>query len=130
MEINEISEKVIGCAYKVSNTLGCGFLEKVYENALLLEIRNAGLHAKAQQPLTVYYEGAIVGEYFADILVEDRLILELKTVKSIEEIHLAQCLNYLRATGLELALIINFYHPKVEIKRVIFQPKSLKLKTT
>lgn len=119
MDINAISHLVIGSAYKVSNALGCGFLEKVYENALSHEIRKAGLIAMQQYPINVYYDNTVVGEYFADIVVENCLIVELKAVKFLEDIHLAQCLNYLRATGMDLALLVNFYHPKVAIKRVV-----------
>ena len=120
MELNEISQKIIGCAYRVSNTLGSGFLEKVYENALGHELRKAGLSLKQQQPIHVTYDSVIVGNFFADLLVEDCIIVELKTVNALEPVHMAQCLNYLKATGLPLALLINFYHPKVEIKRVAF----------
>ncbi len=126
MDINELSHKVIGCAYKVSNELGAGFLEKVYENALLHELKKAGLGACQQQPITVYYDSVAVGEYFADILVENRLIIELKTVRAIDSIHIAQCLNYLRATGMELALILNFSQSRLGIKRVIYTNSSEK----
>lgn len=117
--INSISEKVIGCAYRVSNGLGNGFLEKVYENALAHELQKAGLKTNQQYPLRVCYDGVIVGEYFADILVEDLIVLELKAVKTLEDIHLAQCINYLKATELPLCLLINFGKPKVEIKRIV-----------
>jgi GxxExxY protein len=93
-------------------------LEKVYENALALELREKSLDVKPQHPIRVYYKNQIVGEYIADLLVENRIIVELKTVKSIDEIHLAQCLNYLRATNLPLCLLINFGKPRVEVKRV------------
>lgn len=117
-ELNKISEKIIGCAYTVGNSLGNGFLEKVYENALALELREKGLEVKQQHPIKVYYKNQIVGEYIADLLVENRIIVELKTVKGIDEIHLAQCLNYLKATNLPLCLLINFGKPRVEVKRV------------
>ena len=117
-ELNKISEAVIGCAFKVHNTLGIGFLEKVYENALVHEIRKLGLRVEQQRSINVVYDGVVVGEYFADILVNGELILELKVVKAIDEIHLAQCLNYLRATGNRLCLLLNFNEPRVGVKRV------------
>lgn len=123
--INQISEKVIGCAYKVSNTLGSGFLEKVYENALVLEIRKSGLVVVQQFPVDVFYDDVVVGKFVADLLVENQVLVELKTVQKIDEVHVGQCLNYLKATGLPLCLLINFYKPRVEIRRVInSKPKS------
>jgi GxxExxY protein len=118
-EWNRITERIIGCAYTVANTLGCGFLEKVYENALLHELRKAGFDVAPQEQIHVYYDGVIVGEYFADLLVERQVILEIKAVDAIDDVHLAQCLNYLKATGLHVALIINFARPKLQIKRVV-----------
>jgi GxxExxY protein len=110
---------IIGAAYAVSNELGSGFLEKVYENALKKELHEVGLNVKQQVPLDVKYRGEVVGEYVADLIVEDRIILELKSVRSLEDVHLAQCLNYLKATGYPLCLLVNFYSPKVFIKRII-----------
>ena len=115
----EITETVIGAAYRVSNELGVGFLERVYENALALELRESGLQAQQQKPVQVAYRGTIVGDYVVDLLVEDKVVLELKHAKGISEAHLAQCLNYLKATGYELALVINFGNPRVQVKRVI-----------
>lgn len=115
---NDITSKIIGCCYKVSNTLGCGFLEKLYENALAIEIRKAGLEVAQQYPIPVYYSGVLIGDYVADLLVEREVLVELKTVKLLEDIHTAQCLNYLAATQLPLCLLVNFYHPRVEIKRL------------
>jgi GxxExxY protein len=94
-ELNKLTEKVIGCAFSVSNFLGVGFLEKVYENALAHELRKAGLKVEQQKPIDVYYDGIIVGDYISDLLAEDYLLLELKTVERFNEIHLAQSLNYL-----------------------------------
>lgn len=125
--INKISEKIIGCAFKVSNSLGSGFLEKVYENALFIELTKSGLVVKQQFPMAVYYGEDIVGEYFADLLVEDTIVVELKTVSVLDDIHMAQCMNYLKATGLELCLLMNFHRPRVEIKRIISTPKRLKV---
>jgi GxxExxY protein len=118
-EMGALTEKVIGCAYAVSNELGCGFLGKVYENALALELRNAGLDVKQQWPLAVLYRGDLVGEYTADILVGNCILIELKAAKKLDDIHLAQCLNYLKAAGLKLCLLLNFGQPKVEVKRVV-----------
>ncbi len=115
--LNALTEKIIGCAFKVSNTLGCGFLEKVYENALVHELRKHGLRAEPQHPINIYYDGVLVGEYFADILLEDTGILELKAVADHHDIFTAQCLNYLKATGKPMCLLLNFAKPKVEIKR-------------
>jgi len=118
-ETNQITEVVIGGTYQVANTMGSGFLEKVYENALALEIRKSGLLVVQQHPIQVKYEGVVVGDFIADLLVRDEILVELKAVKSLDEIHLAQCLNYLKATGLHVCLLINFGNPKVEIKRVV-----------
>ena len=115
--INEITEKIIGCAYKVMNELGCGFLEKVYENALAHEIRKLGLNVEQQEKIKVFYDKIEVGKYEPDLLVEGLIIVELKTVRTLEDIHKAQCLNYLKATGFKTCLLINFGNPRVEIKR-------------
>ena len=103
--LNLVSEKIIGCAFEVSNTLGCGFLEKVYQNALLIELRDTGLQVES--------------EYFADLLVNATIIIEIKAVQNLNEIHQAQLLNYLKATTLHLGLLINFGAPKVQIKRML-----------
>jgi GxxExxY protein len=118
-QMNSITEKIIGCAFKVGNTLGCGFLEKVYENALALELGNIGLTVAQQEDIKVFYEGIEVGKYAADLLIDGRILIELKAVRDLNEIHRAQCMNYLRATGLRLCLLINFGNPRVEVKRVI-----------
>ena len=120
--LNTITEKVIGCAYKIGNTLGCGFLEKVYENALRIELTKSGLLVEQQHPITIFYDGQIVGEYVADLLIEKQVIVETKAVKRIENIHLAQCLNYLKATGLKVCLLINFGNTRVEVKRIAGAP--------
>ena len=123
-EINEATEKIIGCSYKVANTLGSGFLEKVYENALAHEIRKTGLTVEQQAIQQVLYDGIVVGDYYADLLVDNCVIVELKTVKEFDNVHIAQCLNYLKAAGLPLCLLINFYRPKIEIKRIINTTKN------
>src|ERR1700732_4000356 len=117
--LNELSGRVIGCAFTVLNTLGAGFLEKVYENALAYEVRAAGLSAVQQYAARVYYKDICVGEYFADLLVNDVLLVELKTVKALDEAHRMQCTNYLKATGLRLCLLFNFGKSRLEIKRVV-----------
>lgn len=114
-----LTEKVLGAVFEVSNTLGAGFLEKVYERALLIELHARGVRASAQASFAVAYKGHSVGEYFADILVEDSLVIELKCVDHLANEHLAQCLNYLKASGKSLCLLINFQRPKVEWKRII-----------
>src|ERR1700733_4568814 len=106
--INGVSKIIIGRAFVVSNTLGAGFLEKVYENALTLELREAGLEVKQQHDIAVHYRGTVVGAYTADLLVEDAVLVELKAVKALDEIHQAQCMNYLKATRLSLCLLLNF----------------------
>ncbi len=118
-DLNNISEKIIGAAYKVSNGLGSGFLEKVYENALAHQLRKDGMKIEQQKPIKVHYDNTVVGDYFTDLIVEGAVIVELKTARRIEDIHLAQTLNYLKATGLKLGLIINFGKSRVEIKRVV-----------
>ncbi len=119
LELNETTEKIIGCAYQVSNTLGAGFLEKVYENALVHELRKSGLEVKQQAPIEVRYDGVKVGEYFADMLVENSVIVEAKAVKAFDQTHSAQSLNYLKATGLKVCLLINFGAPRIQIKRIV-----------
>ncbi len=118
MDINQITEKIIGCAYKVSNTTGVGFLEKVYENALTLELNKIGLRVKQQSPVKVVYESTVIGEYLADLIVEDIVMVELKTVDKLNDSHFAQCMNYLRATGMHLCLLLNFGTRHIGIKRV------------
>ncbi len=115
--LNEVTKRIMGCAYAVSNGLGAGFLEKVYENALAHELRKSGLDAQQQQPIKVVDDGIVVGDYLADIVVEDSVIVELKAVKAFDEVHFAQCINYLKATCMKICLLINFGQPKIEIKR-------------
>ncbi len=120
-ELNRLSGTVIGAAQKVSSTLGYGFLEKVYENALCLELRKRGIEAFQQFPLQVRYNGVVVGDYIPDLIVEGSLIVEIKAVASIEKVHRQQCLNYLRASNLRLGLLLNFAHAHLEIGRVVFR---------
>ncbi|HYL77384.1 MAG TPA: GxxExxY protein [Bryobacteraceae bacterium] len=116
-----LTEQVLGAVFEVSNALGVGFLEKVYERALLKELGLRGIRAAGQVSLTVTYKGHSVGEYFADILVEDVLVVELKCVERLCNEHTAQCLNYLRASGRRVCLLVNFQRPKVEWKRIVHE---------
>jgi len=120
MDINDITYAIRGAIFEVNNVLGPGFLEKVYENSLLVELKRRGYKAEAQVPLKVLYKNIVVGEYFADLIVEDRVIVELKTVESLDRIHEAQLLNYLKATGIKVGLLVNFKHQKADIKRLVF----------
>jgi len=115
--LNQLTEKIIGCAFKVANVLGCGFAEKVYENAMVHEMSKSGLAVEQQKAITVTYDGVVVGEYFADLFVEKTVLLELKSVRSLDDAHTAQCLNYLAATGIPVCLLINF-GKRVEVKRL------------
>ncbi len=115
----EITDAVICCFYEVYNTLGYGFLEKVYENALLIELEKRGIKAQAQFSVPVYYDGKLVGEYYCDILVEDVVIVEIKATRSLIPEHEAQLLNYLKATDKEVGLLFNF-GPSPQIKRKVF----------
>jgi GxxExxY protein len=117
MEIDELTGSVIECVFKVHSTLGPGFLETVYKNALLIELKRRGIHAVKETALTVMYEGEIVGSYYADLIVDGRLILELKAVSKLEVIHEMQLVNYLRATGIETGLLINFGARQAEVRR-------------
>jgi GxxExxY protein len=118
--LEALVENVIGAAYEVSNILGAGFVEKVYERALLQELRLRGVPAATQPPFSVEYKGKPVGVYTADLVVQDQLLVEVKCVDSFSNEHLAQCINYLKASGLKLALLINFRRPKVEWRRVVY----------
>ena len=118
--LNPLSKRIIGCGLRVAGTLGNGFLEKVYENALAHELRKAGLNVEQQRGITVMYDGVMVGEYFVDLLVEASLLVELKTVAELSSSHRARCLNYLRATGMHLCLLMNFGRPRLEVRRVVF----------
>jgi GxxExxY protein len=121
-ELNRLSERIIGCAFTVANPLGAGFLEKVYENALAHELRKAGLMVAQQSGIIVRYDDVVVGEYAADLLVEGLILVELKIARAIDDVHYAQCLNYLKASGLRLCLLMNFGRPRLEIKRIILSP--------
>ena len=124
MKDESLTETIIGCAFQVHNTLGEGFLEKVYENALRIELAKRGLKVKQQGPITVYHGGEVVGEFYADLWVEDRVIVELKAVRSLDKAHEVQLVNYLTATGIDTGLLLNF-GPSVEVKRKFrkYKPK-------
>lgn len=124
---SEITSKIIKGFFKVYNTLGYGFLEKVYENALILELEGMGFRAVQQYPIKVFYNGKEIGEYFADIIVENSVIIELKAVDKLAEIHEAQLLNYLKATNIEVGLLLNF-GVKAEYKRKVFNNNRKSLK--
>ncbi|MBS1785748.1 MAG: GxxExxY protein [Acidobacteria bacterium] len=113
-----LSEAVIGAAFKVANALGPGFLEKVYENALAHEIRKARLEIEQQARMSVRYDGVEVGDYIADLIIQQTLMIELKACKALDDIHVAQCLNYLKATGLRTCLLMNFGTPKIQLRRI------------
>ncbi len=115
----ELTEKILGAAFKVQNTLGCGFLEKVYENAMVVELSRAGISVEQQKPMQVRYQGAIVGEYQADLVVDGRVIVELKAASKLDSIHEAQLLNYLKATRVRVGLLFNFGCPKLQYRRFV-----------
>ena len=119
----EITDRIIGGFYKVYNELGYGFLEKVYENALRIELVRMGLRVDTQRPISVYYESQVVGEYFADLCVEDSVIVEVKTAEGLSRAHEAQLTNYLKATAMEVGLLLNF-GPKPEFSRKIFTKEN------
>ena len=117
--MNALSELIIGRSFVVANALGTGFLEKVYENALALELRDRGLMVEQQRAIDVRYRDMVVGHYVADLFIEDAVLVEVKATRSIDPVHLAQCRQYLKATGLHLCLLINFGGPRVEVKRIV-----------
>ena len=119
MKHQELTEKIIKIYYKVYNTLGYGFLEKIYENAMMIEFRKTALPAVSQSPIKVVYDDEIIGEYFADILIDKKVIIEIKSAKNLTVDHEAQLLNYLKATKIEVGLLLNF-GPEPEIKRRVF----------
>jgi GxxExxY protein len=125
IQTSDLSGRIIGCAFRVQNTLGTGFLEKrtrtppAFAGAgLAHEMRAAGLAVAQQKGITVYYNGIVIGEYVADLVVEDTVAVELKASKALDPAHTAQCINYLNATGLHLCLLLNFARPRLEIHRI------------
>ena len=123
MEHKELTEKIIGCAYRVYNKMGFGYLESVYEKCMLIELRKAGFDIESQKPIRVQYDGEVVGDFIADILVNDTVILELKSVRKLVEAHEVQLVNYLTATGLDTGLLLNF-SSSVQVKRKFREYKS------
>ena len=117
-----LTRAIIGCAFQVSNELGTGFLESVYETAMLIALKDEGITAVSQKPIEVTFRGQAVGTFFADLLIEDKVLVELKAAKAIAPEHQAQVINYLKATGIEVGLLINFGNPRLEYKRFTRQP--------
>lgn len=117
MLFEELTEQILSACFEVSNELGCGFLESVYQKALLIAIWDKGLKAESQIPLKVVFRGQTVGVFFPDIIVEDKVILELKAVKALAPEHFAQIMNYLKATGMDVGFLVNFGNPKLEYRR-------------
>ena len=119
MELDELTEKIIGCAYEVSNALGSGFPESVYEKALHHQAIKTGLMAERQHQMKVFFDGILVGEFFADLLIGQKVLVEIKAVRMLDELHVAQAMNYLKASGMPICLLINFGRPKIEIRRFV-----------
>lgn len=124
MLYEDITGEIIKAFYKVYNKLGYGFLEKVYENSMIIELKKSGFQIKQQQNIKVFYEKEEVGNYYADLIIEDKVILELKCCENLREEHKSQLINYLKATNIEVGLVLNF-GKKCEFKRVIFTKKSV-----
>ena len=118
MKYQELTHQIIDAAYRVHKILGYGFLEKVYRNALMIEFRKIGLRAECERPLKILYASEVVGDYVCDIVVENKVIIELKAVKEINDIHEVQLVNYLKGTGIEVGLLINF-GPSLQVKRKV-----------
>ena len=121
---SDLTSKIIGSAYNIFRELGAGFLEKVYENALVLELKEQGLEIKQQHPLKVYYKGQVIGEYYADLVVEDKVLVELKAVNELVSAHEVQLVNYLKATSMKVGLLINFGN-KLKVMRKVFKNNSV-----
>jgi GxxExxY protein len=119
LEHEEVTEKIIGCAYTVHNKMGFGYLESVYEKCMLIELAKAGLRTESQRPVTVYYDDEVVGEFVADVVVEGVVIVELKSVRRVARAHEIQLVNYLTSTKIDVGLVVNFGPQKVEIKRKV-----------
>jgi len=123
MEHKDVTEKIIACAYRVYNKMGSGFIESVYEKCLMIELRKLSLSVESQKAITVFYDGLLVGEFTADIIVNDIIILELKAIRQLAKAHEVQLVNYLTATGKPIGLLINFGETKVEVKRKLKELK-------
>lgn len=119
IQLEELTYKINGAIYEVNKVLGSGFLEKVYEKALFVELNNRGINAACQVPITVEYKNVSVGDYMADMVVEGSVLIEIKAIEALQKVHEAQILNYLKATGYKIGLLVKFTHPKAVIKRFI-----------
>jgi GxxExxY protein len=119
MEYNELTEKIIGCAFRVYNTLGFGFLESVYEKSLIVELAEIGQKIESQKKIQVFYNGRNVGDFIADLIINDVVIIELKSVQELILVHEVQLVNYLKATNKPVGLLINFGPKRVEVKRKV-----------
>jgi GxxExxY protein len=119
--LDAISGRIIGSGHAVSSKLGTGFLEKVYENALALELRERGAAVEQQRPVQVFYKGQVVGDYIPDLIVEDSIIVEVKAVVGLERVHRQQCINYLRATDFRVCLLMNFGIPRLDVERLVWK---------
>ena len=117
MKHEALTARILAACFEVSNELGCGFLESVYQNALTIALQNKGLTVEREKPLAVTFRGQNVGQFFADFIIDDRVILEIKAVSTLNEIHKAQIINYLKATGIPVGLLVNFGAPKLEYRR-------------
>ncbi len=115
----DLTEKILGAGFKVQNTLGAGFLEKVYENALSLELKKAGPTVESQKAFPVRYEGTVVGDYLADLVVSAKVVVECKAVNNLDVVHEAQLMNYLKASGIRVGLLINFARPKLQYRKLV-----------
>ena len=124
MEYEQLTHQTIGCAYKVFNQLGFGFLESVYKNAMIIELAKSDLKVEAEKPLKVYYDGQVVGDFYVDLFVEGTVIVELKSVQNLAKEHEVQLVNYLNGLNREIGLLINFGPSGVEVKRKYRTPKS------
>ena len=118
MLYSNLTRSIIGCAFEVINDLGHGFLEAVYENALMVALEDKGLSAESQKSIRVRFRGRPVGIYYADLIVEDKVLVELKAVSNLAPEHSAQVINYLNATGIKVGLLINFGNPRLQYKRL------------
>ncbi|MEO8665551.1 MAG: GxxExxY protein [Ignavibacteria bacterium] len=116
-KLKVLTEKIIGCCFKVYNKMGFGYLESVYEKCLMIEFRKSNIGAEFQKPITVSYDGYVVGEFYADVLIEDNIIIEVKSIRQLSKIHEMQLVNYLVSTGKDIGLLINFGEERVEVKR-------------
>ena len=119
MQYEELTSRIIGCAYRVYNKLGFGFLESVYEKSLIIELRREGLSVESQKAIKVHYDNFVVGDFVADLFIEDKIIVELKSVSHLMKAHEIQLVNYLTATGIDVGLLINFGEERVEVKRKV-----------